>query len=363
MSTVDELRKALSQVKDPGLGRDLLSTEMLREVSLEGGKAKLTIRLTTPLCPSRDQIRSAVEAAAKSVPSVSQVEVSFTAEVARRFGPVPERLPKVKNLIAVAAGKGGVGKSTVATNLAAAFSLGGARVGILDADVFGPSIPQMMGEPQIPAGMASESAMTPAVHHGIKVLSVGFFVERGAAVMWRGPMIHKLLTQFMEDVDWGELDYLVIDLPPGTGDTQLSLAQLVPVTGAVMVTTPQEVSVIDVEKALAMWKKVEIPVLGVVENMSYFACPQCGHHEEIFARGGGRKLAEREGLPFLGEIPMLSSVRSRGDAGKPIVLAEPESEAAKIFVRMAGQLACALSVRNLPDPGTAKRSSKLSVLK
>jgi ATP-binding protein involved in chromosome partitioning len=215
----------------------------------------------------------------------------------------------------------------------------------------------------VPAGMAAENAMTPAIHHGIKVLSVGFFVERGAAVMWRGPMIHKLLTQFMEDVDWGELDYLVVDLPPGTGDTQLSLSQLVPVTGAVMVTTPQEVSVIDVEKALAMWKKVEIPVLGIVENMSYFACPKCGHHEEIFAHGGGRALAEREGLPFLGEIPMLSAVRSGGDSGKPIVLAEPNAEVSQVFRGIARQIACALSVRNLPDPGTAKRSSKLAVMK
>jgi ATP-binding protein involved in chromosome partitioning len=363
MSTIDELRKALSQVKDPGLGRDLVSTEMLQEASVEGGKARLTIRLTTPLCPSRDAIRSAVEAAAKGVAGVNEVEVVFVAEVARKFGPLPQRLPTVKNLIAVAAGKGGVGKSTVATNLAAALFLGGARVGILDADVFGPSIPQMMGEPEAPAALATENSMAPAVHHGIKVLSVGFFVERGAAVMWRGPMIHKLLTQFMEDVSWGEIDYLVVDLPPGTGDTQLSLAQLVPVTGAVMVTTPQEVSVIDVEKALAMWKKVEVPVLGVVENMSYFACPECGHREEIFARGGGRRLAEREGLPFLGEIPMLSSVRSRGDNGKPIVLAEPESEVAQVFVGMARQIACALSVHNLPDPGTAKRSSKLAVLK
>jgi ATP-binding protein involved in chromosome partitioning len=361
--TVDELRKALSQVKDPALDRDLVSTEMLREVSFEGGKAKLTVRLTTPACPSRDQIRAAVEAAAKSVSGVKEVEVVFTAEAARKSGPLPERLRGVKNIIAVAAGKGGVGKSTVATNLAAALSLeGGARVGILDADVFGPSIPQMMGAPEVPAGMSTETAMTPAVHHGIKVLSVGFFLERGAAVMWRGPMIHKLLTQFVEDVEWGELDYLIVDLPPGTGDTQLSLAQLVPVTGAVMVTTPQEVSIIDVEKALAMWKKVEIPVVGVIENMSYFACPKCGHHEEIFARGGGRKLAEREGLPFLGEIPVLSEVRSRGDAGKPIVLAEPESEVAKTFRGIARKIACDLSVRNLPDPGTAKRSSKLSVL-
>jgi ATP-binding protein involved in chromosome partitioning len=336
---------------------------MLREVSFAAGKATVAVRLTTPLCPSREQIRAAVESSAKSVPGVSSVEVVFSAEVARKAGPAPERLPTVRNIIAVAAGKGGVGKSTVATNLAAALSLGGTRVGLLDADVFGPSIPQMMGEPESAAEIRNEHTIVPGTHYGIKVLSVGFFVERGAAVIWRGPMIHKLLTQFVEDVEWGELDYLVVDLPPGTGDTQLSLSQLVPVTGAVMVTTPQEVSVIDVEKALAMWKKVEIPVLGIIENMSYFACPQCGHHEEIFARGGGRRLAERENLPFLGEIPMLSAIRGGGDAGKPVVLSEPDSDVARAFRAIAEKVACSLSVRNLPDPGTAKRSSKLSVMK
>jgi ATP-binding protein involved in chromosome partitioning len=353
----------LALVIDPGLGRDLVSTEMLRDVAVEGGKVRMEIRLTTPLCPSREEIRTRVQAVVMRVPSVKEVDITFTAEVARKFGPRPQRLPKVRNVIAIAAGKGGVGKSTVATNLAAAFVQQGAKVGILDADVFGPSIPQMMGEPTSAAAITDEKTMVPAVHYGIKVLSVGFFVERGAAVVWRGPMIHKLLTQFVEDVDWGDLDYLVIDLPPGTGDTQLSLAQLVSVTGAVMVTTPQEVSVIDVEKALAMWKKVEVPVLGIVENMSYFACPKCGHHEEIFARGGGRRLAEREGLPFLGEIPILSAVRSGGDGGKPIVIGEPEAPEARTFVTIAQRVACALSVRNLPDPGTAKRSSKLSILK
>jgi ATP-binding protein involved in chromosome partitioning len=335
---------------------------MVKDVQLEGGRAQVGVCLTTPLCPSRDAIAAAVKAAVSSLGGVKDVEVTFSAEVARKFGPLPERLKTVRNVIAVAAGKGGVGKSTVATNLAAALAQGGASVGIMDADVFGPSIPQMMGPPAVETGVG-EHQIIPAVHHGIKVVSVGFFVERGAAIMWRGPMIHKLLTQFVEDVAWGELDYLVVDLPPGTGDTQISLAQLVPVTGAVLVTTPQEVSIIDVEKALGMWKKVEIPVLGVIENMSYFACPKCGHHEEIFARGGGRKLAEREGLPFLGEIPMLSQVRGAGDGGKPIVMAEPESEIARTFRAIASRLACAMSVRNLPDPGTVKRSGKLSVLK
>ena len=335
---------------------------MVHDVGVEAGRVRVGIRLTTPLCPSRAEIAAAAKAAVAPLAGVQEVEVMFTADVARRFGPASARLPTVRNVLAVAAGKGGVGKSTVATNLAAALVKGGATVGIMDADVFGPSIPQMMGPPAVETAVG-EHRIIPAVHHGIKVVSVGFFVERGAAIMWRGPMIHKLLTQFVEDVEWGELDYLVVDLPPGTGDTQISLAQLVPLTGAVMVTTPQEVSVIDVEKALGMWRKVEVPVLGVIENMSYFACPQCGHHEEIFARGGGRKLAEREGLPFLGEIPVLSRVRGSGDGGKPIVLAEPESEIAQTFLGIARRLACAMSVRNLPDPGTAKRSSKLSVLK
>jgi ATP-binding protein involved in chromosome partitioning len=349
-------------VKDPALGRDVVAARMVREVRLENGVAHVTICLTTMLCPSRDAIAAAVKAAVAGVAGVKTVELAITAEVARKDGPAPTRLPTVRNIVAVAAGKGGVGKSTVATNLAAALAKEGAAVGIMDADAYGPSIPQMMGPPEVEAS-ASEHKIVPAVHHGIKVVSVGFFVERGAALIWRGPMIHKLLSQFVEDVDWGELDYLVVDLPPGTGDTQLSLAQLVPLSGAVMVTTPQEVSVIDVEKALGMWQKVEIPVYGVIENMSYFICPACGHSEEIFARGGGRALAERAGLPFLGEIPVVSAVRGAGDSGKPIVLAEPESQVAQAFVGIARRLACAISVRNLPDPGTAKRSSKLAVLR
>jgi ATP-binding protein involved in chromosome partitioning len=335
---------------------------MLRDVSVVDGKVRVHIQLTTPLCPARAEIAAAARAALLGVAGVEEVEVAFSAEVARKEGPAPERLRSVRNVLAVAAGKGGVGKSTVATNLACALAKEGAAVGIMDADVFGPSIPQMMGPPEVETG-AGEHKIIPAIHHGIKVVSVGFFVERGAAVLWRGPMIHKLLTQFAEDVDWGELDYLVVDLPPGTGDTQISLAQLVRVSGAVLVTTPQEVSVIDVEKALAMWRKVEVPVLGLLENMSYFACPQCGHREAIFDRGGGQALAEREGVPLLGEIPMLSAVRGAGDAGKPIVLAEPDSAVAQAFLAIARRLACALSVRNLPDPGTAKRSSKLAVLK
>ena len=209
-------------------------------------------------------------------------------------------------------------------------------------------------------GLAVVSQQSP---HQLHHLRARFFVERGGAVIWRGPMVHKLLQQFIEDVDWGELDYLVVDLPPGTGDAQLSLSQLLPITGALMVTTPQEVSVLDVEKALGMWKRVEVPVLGLVENMSGFICPSCGHHEEIFLRGGGRKLATRENIPFLGEIPLQGSVSRGGDAGKPVVLAEPDSQVAQIFAGIAEAVACALSVRNTPEPGSGKRSAKLTLIR
>jgi ATP-binding protein involved in chromosome partitioning len=345
---------------------DLVSAGMVKGVRADTatGAASVDIELTSPACPSKDVIIKSVEAAVRGVSGVRTVDVQATAVVRGRANhPDNPRLPGVRNIIAVAAGKGGVGKSTVTTNLAAALSAMGARVGILDSDVYGPSIPQMMGEPERLAGTEVGNKITPAIHYGMKVISIGFFVERGGAVIWRGPMVHKLLQQFIEDVDWGELDYLLVDLPPGTGDAQLSLSQLLPVTGAVMVTTPQEVSVIDVEKALGMWKRVEVPVLGLIENMSGFICPSCGHHEEIFLRGGGRKLAEREGLTFLGEIPLLGSISRGGDNGKPVVLADPTSQVARVFQAIASTVACQLSVRNTPDPSTGKRSAKLTLIR
>jgi ATP-binding protein involved in chromosome partitioning len=337
---------------------------MVKEVSLDGGRARIEIELTTPACPSKEVITHSIETAVGRLPGISAVEVKLSASVLPRQSVHQNpRLPGVKNIIAVAAGKGGVGKSTVTTNLAAALYKTGATVGILDADIYGPSIPQMMGDPDSPAAVDDTNKITPAIHHGLAIISVGFFVERGGAVIWRGPMVHKLLQQFLEDVQWGTLDYLLVDLPPGTGDAQLSLSQLIPITGAVMVTTPQEVSIIDVEKAMAMWKKVEVPVLGVVENMSHYVCPSCGHHDEIFSRGGGRRLAERERVPFLGEIPLISTVRGAGDRGTPVVMAQPESEVAKAFFSIAREVACSLSVRNLPEPGSGKRSSKLALIR
>ncbi|HXJ19159.1 MAG TPA: iron-sulfur cluster carrier protein ApbC [Polyangia bacterium] len=341
------MEAALARALDPALQVDLVSAGMIAGVELAGDRALVAVELTTPACPSKDAIAAAVTDAVGKVPGIAGVDVRFSARVRGRPNrPDNPRLPGVKNIIAVAAGKGGVGKSTVSTNLAAALARQGATVGILDADVYGPSIPQMMGEPEQPSSVETGNKIVPAVHHGMRVVSIGFFVERGGAVIWRGPMVHKLLQQFIEDVMWGELDYLVVDLPPGTGDAQLSLSQLLPITGAVMVSTPQEVSVIDVEKALSMWQRVEVPVLGLVENMSGFVCPSCGHHEEIFLRGGGRKLAERAGIKFLGEIPLQGSISAAGDAGTPVVIRDPQSKVAEIFIGLARQIACALSVRN-----------------
>ena len=339
---------------------------MIKAVHVEAatGRVGITVELTSPACPSKDVISRSVEAAVRAVEGVTGVDVQLTSSVRGRPNhPSNPRLPGVRNIIAVAAGKGGVGKSTVTTNLAAALATMGARVGILDADVYGPSVPQMLGEAEQLSSSQTGNKIIPAIHYGMKVVSIGFFVERGGAVIWRGPMVHKLLQQFIEDVEWGELDYLLVALPPGTGDAQLSLSQLLPITGAVMVTTPQEVSVIDVEKALGMWKRVEVPVLGLIENMSGFVCPSCGHHEEIFLRGGGRKLAEREGVTFLGEVPLQGVVSRGGDAGKPVVLAEPTSQVARIFQGIAATVACQLSVKNTPEPGSGKRSSKLALIR
>ncbi len=274
----------MAEVQDPALKTDLVTAGMIAGVELAGDRAQIAVELTTPACPSKDAIAKAIQDAVGRLPGVAGADVKFSSKVRGRPNrPDNPRLPGVKNIIAVAAGKGGVGKSTVSTNLAAALAAQGASVGIMDADVYGPSIPQMMGDPERPGQIDAGNKIIPAIHHGMKVVSIGFFVERGGAVIWRGPMVHKLLQQFLEDVHWGELDYMVVDLPPGTGDAQLSLSQLLPITGAVMVTTPQEVSIIDVEKALSMWTRVEVPVLGLIENMSGFVCPSCGHHEEIFA--------------------------------------------------------------------------------
>ncbi len=334
--TVEAVRAALKDVIEPVLGRDVVSLGMTKKIDIDGGVVYITIELPTPLYRDRAGLERAVETAAKTAPGAKDVRVLSTVTVPLGTRGAATRLPGVKNVIAVAAGKGGVGKSTVATNLALAMRQQGARVGLLDADIYGPSVPTMLGEAESPPSTASKGRIGPAVYFGMPVISVGFFTERDNAVVWRGPMIHKLLQQFLEDVDWGELDYLVVDLPPGTGDAQLSLSQLIPITGAVIVSTPQEVALIDVEKAVSMFKKVEVPILGIIENMSYYVCPNCGHHDEIFSRGGGQQLAQTLKVDFLGEIPLDTRVRYGGDIGRPIVIGAPDSEHARLFMA-AGQ--------------------------
>jgi ATP-binding protein involved in chromosome partitioning len=360
--TEDAVRERLKAVTDPALTKDLVAMRQVKGVEVRGDEVSVAVELITPAYPQamRDELRQRVERAVTDA-GARQVTVSFTAVTAGKPPPPDKaRLPGVKNVIAVAAGKGGVGKSTVATNLAIALSRHGASVGMLDADIFGPSLPQMLGPPQQPAGTTVGQKIVPAIHHGIKVISIGFFVEKDKAVVWRGPMVHKLLQQFLEDVDWGELDYLICDLPPGTGDVQLSLSQLVPMSGAVMVTTPQEVSVIDVVKGIQMFQNVQIPVFGIIENMSHYRCPACGHTDEIFSRGGGRRLAAKFEVEFLGEIPIDTRIRFGGDSGVPIVVAAPKSEHAENFMDIASKVAVKAAQQVLAH---GRRSPGLTVLR
>ncbi len=358
--TEDAVRAQLKKITDPALDdKDLVALRQVKSVVVKGNNVTVGIELVTPAYPQsmRDELYERIKSALTDA-GADKVSVDFTAKTAAR--PASERLPGVKNIIAVAAGKGGVGKSTVATNLALALSKHGASVGILDTDVFGPSIPQMLGPPKVAATTTTGQKIIPAVHHGISVMSIGFFVEKDKAVVWRGPMVHRLLQQFLEDVDWGELDYLVCDLPPGTGDVQLSLSQLIPITGSVMVTTPQEVALIDVVKGIQMFENVAIPVFGVVENMAYYTCPSCGHHDDIFSRGGGRRLARDNNVEFLGELPIDAKVRFGGDSGVPVILAAPESEHANTFMDIASKVALACARKVLAQ---GRRSPGLTVLR
>jgi ATP-binding protein involved in chromosome partitioning len=362
MITDAAVKDALSKVVDPALGHDIISYRMVKSVEVQGDDALIRIELPTHAYPlgQRRELTVLVEQAVKAL---GAKRVTVLTEVSTAFMPAPSDkavLKGPKNVIAVAAGKGGVGKSTVAVNLALALQRHGAKVGLLDADVFGPSIPTMLGSPEVPPQASKESRIIPAIHHGVKVISVGFFVDKDEAVVWRGPMVHRLLQQFLGDVDWGELDYLVCDLPPGTGDVQLSLSQLIPIAGAVMVTTPQEVSIVDVVKGIAMFEKVEIPILGIVENMSYYVCPACGHHDEIFSHGGGKRLAQEVGTEFFGEIPIDTRIRFGGDAGVPVIIASPDSENAQRFMELATKAALGVAKNVLSKP---KRSPRLAVIK
>jgi ATP-binding protein involved in chromosome partitioning len=360
--TEQQVRDALGKVIDPALGQDIVTFRIYRTAEVQGDDVLVRLDIPTHAYPTtmRAELKKRVEEALKGL---GAKRVTVILEVVTAHVPAPSDkaiLKGPKNVVAVAAGKGGVGKSTVAVNLALALQKHGAKVGLLDADVFGPSIPTMLGAPEVPPSASKESRIIPAIHQGVKVISVGFFVDKDEAVVWRGPMVHRLLQQFLGDVDWGDLDYLVCDLPPGTGDVQLSLSQLIPIAGAVMVTTPQEVSIVDVVKGIAMFEKVEIPILGIIENMSYYKCPACGHHDEIFSHGGGKRLAQEVGTVFFGEIPIDTRIRFGGDCGVPIVVASPDSENAKLFMDLATKTALEIAKGVLSKP---KRSPRLAVIK
>lgn len=337
---------ALGTVQEPELGGDLVSRKMIKAVNIEGGSVTVHVELTTPACPLKDQIENEVRAAVKQVKHVVDVIVEFSANVKPRGGLFDKAsIPGVTHVLAVASGKGGVGKSTVAVNLAVALQQTGARVGLLDADVYGPSAPLMTGAEGQP--MPVDGKLEPLTAHGIKVISVGFMVPPDQPIIWRGPMVSSLLRQFLYDVRWGELDYLVIDLPPGTGDIQLTLAQALPLSGAVIVTTPQDVALADVVRGIEMFRKLNVPILGVIENMSYFIAPDTGKRYDIFGHGGGQRTSERMGVPFLGEIPLGQAIRTGGDVGQPAVTSDAPDAYAEVFRATARALAGRISVEAL----------------
>jgi len=350
----EQILEALRRVEDPELQRDIVSLNMVKEIAIEDARVSLTITLTTPACPLKSKIEQDARAAVLSVPGVEEVVIKMAASVPRGRSSLGEEaratLAGVKNIIAVASGKGGVGKTTLAVNLAVALARLQAEVGLLDADIYGPNVPTMLGITRIPD--VRDERIVPLRAHNLKVMSMGFLNPEDKPLIWRGPMLHGVLQQFLRQVDWGELDYLIIDLPPGTGDVQLSLIQTVPVTGAIVVTTPSVVALADVRKAIEMFRQVNVAILGVVENMSYFICPHCGQRSEIFSYGEGKATAEKFQVPFLGEIPLDPQIRFYGDTGKPVVTLGEEAPQAKPFFAFARQVAARASVIALSQQPT-----------
>lgn len=344
--TKEQVLAVLSTIQDPDLHKDIVTLGFVKDVAIKGGEVDFVVELTTPACPVKDQMKEEAERKVAGLPGVTAARAQMTASVRARGGFGRQEVPGIRNIVAVGAGKGGVGKSTAAVNLALALAQSGARVGLLDADVYGPNAPQMLGLSGQPAVNADQK-MVPAEAHGLKVMSMGLLVPPDQPIVWRGPMLHGAVQQFMRDVAWGPLDYLIVDLPPGTGDVALSMAQSVPMAGAVVVTTPQGVSVSDVRKAVAMYRQLNIPLLGVIENMSYFVCGHCDERTEIFGHGGGAAMAEDLGLKFLGEIPIDTRVRVGGDSGQPILASAPDAPAAKAFREVASRVAAQISIQNM----------------
>jgi ATP-binding protein involved in chromosome partitioning len=341
---------ALKVVRDPDLNRDIVTLGFIKDLKLDGGSVAFTIELTTPACPVKEQMRDQSRAAVMQVPGVSSVDVTMSARVREAVGGDGPRqpLPGVKNIIAVGAGKGGVGKTTLAVNLAIALAKCGGKVGIIDGDIYGPNVPIMLGmKGQL---ITDGQKIVPAEKYGLQVISMAFLTGDDAPIIWRGPMLHGALQQFFREVRWVDLDYLIIDMPPGTGDIALSLSQTVPVAGAIVVTTPQQVSLADSRRAVAMYKKLNIPTLGIVENMAYFACPSCQHESDIFGHGGGEAMATELGVPFLGRVPIYQPIREGGDTGVPLMVSEPDSPASRAFMAAAERTAAQVSIASYSRP-------------
>lgn len=351
----DAIRENLRSVMDPDLHKDIVSLGFVKEIKVAGAEATITVELTTPACPVKEKLRGEVEQAALSVPGISEVRVHMTAQTRKGQAAISEQasmaLGQVRNIVAVASGKGGVGKSTTAVNLAFALAQAGAKVGIMDADIYGPSV-QLMTKAEQPTEMVG-NLIEPTEVSGIKVISIAMFAQAGQAALMRGPMAAQVIKQFLTQVAWGELDYLLIDYPPGTGDIQLTLSQIAPITGAVVVTTPQEVALLDVRKAVSMFNTLRVPILGVVETMSYFICDGCEKKHHIFRTGGGERLAAEHGVPLLGAIPIDPRVADTGDTGTPIVAAHTDSTVSQAYRDAAGKVAAQLSILNNATGGDA----------
>jgi ATP-binding protein involved in chromosome partitioning len=342
--TKEQILEALSKVQEPELHKDLVSLNMIRDLEVRGGEVTFSIMLTTPACPLRSQIQNEAKQAVLSVQGVKKVEIKMDSDVpndGRTRGLVDT---PIRNAIAVGSGKGGVGKSTVSVNIAIALAQSGARVGLMDADIYGPNIPTMLGVEKLPP--PKEDKLVPALAYDIKMISMGLLVKPGQPLIWRGPMLNSAIRQFLSDVEWGELDYLIVDLPPGTGDAALSLAQALPLSGAIIVTLPQLVSIEDASRGLAMFQQLEVPILGIIENMSFLEMPD-GTRMDVFGSGGGEQLAQATGMPFLGKIPMDAEVRIGGDSGKPVIVSQPDSAAANALRTIAQQVAAKISVAAL----------------
>jgi ATP-binding protein involved in chromosome partitioning len=361
MNTVTDaaVLEALKAVRDPDFNRDIVDLKFVKDIRIDGGRVSFVIELATPTSSAKEEIRSLAHDLVARIAGVTDVQVKMSAFVRGAISPEINKPPVdgVKNIIAVGAGKGGVGKSTVAVNLAIALSQSGARVAVIDADVYGPNIPIMLG---ISTQLATDGKkIVPAEQYGIQLVSMGFLTGDDSPVIWRGPMLHGVIQQFFREVRWTDIDYLIVDMPPGTGDIALSLSQSVHVSGAVVVTTPQTVSVADTRRAIRMYQKLNITTLGLVENMSHFVCPSCSHESDIFGKGGGEGLAAELSVPFLGRIPIYEPIRVGGDQGVPITVGEPKSVAAQAFRSAAERLAAQIAVTNF-KAGTVKRPIPLT---